>query len=91
MLVRRPSAFRETNYTSPPGSPSAYYCMCLVTHRRRPRKAALTLRSPSFGQENPTNESIPAFPMLFESGGTTDLSTTALTIGVMRNGVAMFR
>ena len=35
--------------------------------------------------------SIPAYPMLFENGGTTDLSDAAGNIGIMRNGVAMFR
>lgn len=38
-----------------------------------------------------TNESIPAYPMLFEDGGTIDLSETSGTIGVMRNGVSMYR
>ncbi|CBJ31670.1 conserved unknown protein [Ectocarpus siliculosus] len=36
------------------------------------------------------NESIPAYPMLLEDGGTTDLSSAAGTIGLMRNGVSMY-
>ena len=46
---------------------------------------------PWFDQEIGSNSSIPAYPMLFENGGTTDLSTTANTIGIMRNGVSMYR
>ena len=42
-------------------------------------------------QHQPTNESIPAYPMMLASGGTTDLSSTPNAIGIMRNGVAMFR
>lgn len=44
-----------------------------------------------FGQQAAYNETIPAYPMMFADNGTTDLSTAALTIGVMRNGVAMYR
>ena len=29
--------------------------------------------------------------MMFENGGTTDLSRSANTVAIMRNGVAMFR
>ncbi|CAB1112599.1 unnamed protein product [Ectocarpus sp. CCAP 1310/34] len=36
------------------------------------------------------NQSVPAYPMLIASGGTTDLSSAAGTIGLMRNGVSMF-
>lgn len=37
------------------------------------------------------NASIPAYPMLLENGGTTDLSQATGNIGIMRNGVAMYR
>ena len=66
--------------------------MRLMMHRPREATTALeTFRSFLFGQEIGLNESIPAYPMMFEDGGTTDLSTTANTIGIMRNGVAMYR
>lgn len=42
-------------------------------------------------QEIATNASIPAYPMLFEKSGTTDLSQAAGVIGILRNGVAMYR
>ncbi|CAM9610309.1 unnamed protein product [Laminaria digitata] len=47
--------------------------------------------NPNEARENPSNESIPAYPMMFESGGNTDLSSTANAIGIMRNGVTMYR
>ena len=46
---------------------------------------------PIFQQVAAVNNSIPAYPMLIENGGTTDLSQTAGGIGIMRNGVSMFR
>lgn len=42
-------------------------------------------------QGSPTNTSIPAYPMLIANEGTTDLSRAAGEIGIMRNGVAMYR
>lgn len=50
-----------------------------------------TIFFPNFPQHNPTNESIPAYPMLIGSGGTTDLSEEPNTIGILRNGVSIFR
>ena len=44
-----------------------------------------------FRQVAAVNMSLPAYPMLIENGGTTDLSLSAGGIGMMRNGVAMFR
>ena len=37
------------------------------------------------------NESIPAYPMMFGNGSVTDLSSAANSVGIMRNGVALFR
>ena len=37
------------------------------------------------------NESIPAYPMMFGNGNVTDLSSAANSVGIMRNGVALFR
>lgn len=36
-------------------------------------------------------ETIPAYPMLIASEGTTDLSTAAGAVGIMLNGVSAFR
>lgn len=36
-------------------------------------------------------ETIPAYPMLIASEGTTDLSTAAGAVGIMLNGVSVFR
>ena len=44
-----------------------------------------------FEQVSATNTSIPAYPMLIENGGITDLSMSAGGVGIMRNGVLMFR
>lgn len=66
--------------------------MGLDRDRSSPNNESLNvLLLPIFGQEIPTNASIPAYPMLFENGGTTDLSRAAGNIGIMRNGVAMYR
>lgn len=51
----------------------------------------LLFLSPWFCQETPSNASIPAYPMLFANGNTTDLSSAPSNIGIMLNGVAMFR
>eukprot|EP00904_Undaria_pinnatifida_P008293 jgi/Undpi1/4594/HiC_scaffold_18.g07948.m1 len=45
--------------------------------------------NPNDAQYQPTNMSIPAYPMMLEAGGSTDLSSTANAVGIMRNGVAI--
>ena len=43
-------------------------------------------------QVNPTNTSIPAYPVLIEGGGTTSLAVdTPGSVGILLNGVAIFR
>eukprot|EP00904_Undaria_pinnatifida_P008243 jgi/Undpi1/4549/HiC_scaffold_18.g07903.m1 len=46
--------------------------------------------NPNSAQHNPTNTSIPAYPLMLGSGGTTDLSSSANAVGIMRNGVVLF-
>ncbi|CAM9684281.1 unnamed protein product [Scytosiphon promiscuus] len=46
--------------------------------------------NPTSAAVTPTNETIPAYPMLMADGATTDLSEMPGTIAIMRNGVAMF-
>lgn len=67
----------------PPNAPNLTFFIMSLTLRVR---AGLMPR-----QELPTNESIPAYPMMFESGGVTDLSSTANAVGIMRNGVVLYR
>lgn len=42
-------------------------------------------------QEFWTNATIPAYPMLFTDGMTTDLSTVDGQVGILLNGVSQFR
>lgn len=51
----------------------------------------MTFLCPLFGQEIPINAPIPAYPMVFGNGDTTDLSNSPDHIGIMRNGVGMYR
>lgn len=44
-----------------------------------------------FTQENPTDTIIPAYPMLFGDSGTTDLADSEGAVGIMFNGVSMYR
>ena len=37
------------------------------------------------------NKSIPAYPIMFGNGNVTDLSSARGPVGIMRNGVALFR
>lgn len=42
-------------------------------------------------QEISSDTTIPAYPMLMGSDGSTDLSTEAGDVGIMLNGVSIFR
>lgn len=42
-------------------------------------------------QVNPTNTTIPAYPMFIEDGGTTILAESPGSVGILLNGVAVFR
>lgn len=54
--------------------------------------ACPAFRFPLFSsQVNPSNTTIPAYPMLMESDGTTDLSSAADAVGIMFNGVPLYR
>ncbi|CAM9290192.1 unnamed protein product, partial [Ascophyllum nodosum] len=46
--------------------------------------------NPNDALHNPTNASIPAYPMLLGAGGARNLSSEPNAIGIMRNGVALF-
>ena len=63
--------------------------------KRLPFFLLLTMASFCFllfaSQHNPTNASIPAYPMLLGAGGARNLSSEPNAIGIMRNGVALFR
>lgn len=45
----------------------------------------------AYSQEMPTEADVPAYPMLMDSGETTDLSDKAGAVGILLNGVALFR
>lgn len=42
-------------------------------------------------QENPSDTVIPAYPMLTGSGSITDLSAESGAVGIMFNGVSLYR
>lgn len=64
--------------------------------RHRKTKVCGTYRLSSFvptgSQVNPTNTTIPAYPVFIEDGGTTSLAIdTPGSVGILLNGVALFR
>lgn len=48
-------------------------------------------RSRHVAQEIPSDTIIPAYPMLMADSEVTDLSSSAGAVGIMRNGVSVFR